>query len=83
MAGNNGGGWLKDALSGPDGEKSSKRLVGFTLTAIGVLWFIAAGIVQLCTGYLDAELIKYIGSYLVGAGVGLLGFGTLAERIGR
>ena len=83
MGANNGGGWLQDALSGPDGEKSSKRLVGFSLSAIGVLWFLVAGVVALIVGGLDSELIKYIGSYLVGAGVGLLGFGTLAERIGR
>lgn len=74
---------MPNFLQGPDGEKSSKRLVGFSLTLIGVLWFIVTGIMQLITMQLDTELIRYIGSYLIGAGVGLLGFGTLAEKIGR
>lgn len=82
MAGNNGGTWLRDALSGPDGEKSSKRLVGFSLSAIGVLWLIVSGIINLATGF-DVTMAIQIGERILYSGVGLLGFGTLAERISR
>jgi hypothetical protein len=70
-------------LTGPDGEKSSKRLIGFSLTLIGVLWELVAGCVYLITGAIDGDFILRLGLQLIGAGVGLLGFGTVAERIGR
>ena len=70
-------------LMGPNGEKSSKRLSGVLTIGIGSLIFVALAIVSFFTVVPGKEAIKYAGSFLIGTGAGLLGFGTVAERLGR
>ena len=67
-------------LQGPEGEDSSKRLSGMILIFVGVVWFVVASIFMPID---RIELVKYVGGFLVSAGAGLLGFGTLAERINK
>lgn len=70
-------------LQGPDGEESSKRLWGSIMIGAGGALLLALGIVGFFVVPPGIDAIKYAGLSLVAVGAGLLGFGTLAERIGR
>ncbi len=76
-------GKIADFLQGPNGEKSSKRLAGVMLIAIGGLLLTALGIYGFFATPPSIEAVKYSGLTLVASGAGLLGFGTLAERMGK
>lgn len=70
-------------LQGPKGEQSSKRLYGAIMISAGGVLLIAMGIYGFFAVPPGIEAIKYSGLTLIAVGAGLLGFGTLAERIGR
>ena len=76
-------GKVADFLQGPNGEKSSKRLAGVMLIALGGLLLTALGIYGFFSVPPSIEAVKYSGLTLVASGAGLLGFGTLAERMGK
>ncbi len=71
-------GWL----NGPTGEKSSKRLCGVIMIALGAGLLTAQGIVGFFMVPPGLEAIKYSGLTLIITGAGLLGVGTLAEKMG-
>lgn len=76
-------GKLAEFLLGPNGEKSSKRLAGAMLIVLGAGLLAALGVVGFFAVPPSIEAIKYAGLTLVASGAGLLGFGTLAERLGK
>ncbi len=70
-------------LNGPEGEQSSKRLFGAIMISAGGVLLVALGITGFFTMLPGLDAVKYAGLTLVATGSGLLGFGTLAERIGK
>ena len=72
-----------NALKDHDGKDSSKRLCGIGMIVAGGVLLVAMGAYGFFASPPGVEAIKYAGLTLIGGGAGLLGFGTLAERVGK
>lgn len=70
-------------LQESEDTNSSKRLCGVSMIAAGGLLLVALGVYGFFAEPPGAEVIKYAGLTLIGGGAGLLGIGTLFERIGK
>lgn len=70
-------------LKDRDGKDSSKRICGVSLIFAGGVLLVAMGIYGFFASPPGLEAIKYAGLTLVSGGAGLLGFGTLAERVNK
>jgi len=70
-------------LQGKDGEQSSKRLFGAIMISAGGSLLVALGISGFFVVLPGPDVVQYAGLMLVATGSGLLGFGTLAERINK
>ena len=70
-------------LNGPNGEKSSKRLVGVVAMLAGVAVYVALAIYGMIAQVPHLEAVRGAALGLTASGAGLLGFGTLAERMGK
>lgn len=70
-------------LNGPNGEKSSKRLLGTIAMLAGVAVYVALAIYGFIAQVPHIEAVRGAALGLTASGAGLLGFGTLAERMGK
>lgn len=75
--------WFREIFVGPGGETSSKRISGVGMIVLGALMLVALGVYGFFAVPPGLDAIKYAGLALVSAGAGLLGVGTLMERLGK
>jgi len=59
-----------------DGNKSSKRIVGFALVLAGALFLVLTGSIALGSQVADAQTALDVGRTLIFTGAGLLGVGV-------
>lgn len=71
-------GMFRDA----NGNKSSKRIAGTAILALGALFLLVVGVISISSTVADPDTSIRIGSTLIYTGAALLGVGV-AERLGR